>query len=68
MDESRVCRRRESFVVEPGTIGFTTIAGYSVFDAFYMSLITITTFGYDPFATGGSDQLKKFEYVLEGGK
>ena len=48
MNESRVCRPRESFVVAPGTIGLTT--------------------GYDRIATGGSDQLKKFEYVLEGGK
>ncbi len=29
-----------------GTIGFRMIEGYSVFDAFYMTLITITTVGY----------------------
>ena len=30
-----------------GTVGFTVIEGYPVFDAFYMTLITITTVGYD---------------------
>jgi voltage-gated potassium channel len=30
-----------------GTIGFVLIEGYSVFDAFYMTLITITTIGYE---------------------
>ena len=30
-----------------GTIGFCLIEGYSVFDAFYMTLITITTVGYE---------------------
>jgi len=29
-----------------GTIGFYVIEGYSPFDAFYMTLITITTVGY----------------------
>jgi voltage-gated potassium channel len=29
-----------------GTVGFTVIEGYSPFDAFYMTLITITTVGY----------------------
>lgn len=29
-----------------GTTGFVLVAGYSVFDAVYMSLITITTVGY----------------------
>jgi voltage-gated potassium channel len=29
-----------------GTIGFTVIEGYPPFDAFYMTLITITTVGY----------------------
>lgn len=29
-----------------GTIGFQAIEGYSLFDAFYMTLITITTVGY----------------------
>src|SRR5919204_3285992 len=29
-----------------GTIGFRLIEGYSLFDAFYMTLITITTVGY----------------------
>jgi voltage-gated potassium channel len=29
-----------------GTAGFVVLEGYSIFDAFYMSLITITTVGY----------------------
>jgi len=29
-----------------GTVGFTVIEGYQPFDAFYMTLITITTVGY----------------------
>jgi len=29
-----------------GTVGFTVIEGYPIFDAFYMTLITITTVGY----------------------
>src|SRR3982751_3069686 len=29
-----------------GTTGFTLIAGYPVFDAFYMTLTTMTTVGY----------------------
>src|ERR1035441_8211417 len=29
-----------------GTIGFRLIEGWSLFDAFYMTLITITTVGY----------------------
>src|SRR6476469_1904432 len=29
-----------------GTIGFRLIEGYSLFDAFYMTLITVTTVGY----------------------
>src|SRR4051795_10598266 len=29
-----------------GTLGFTFIAGYPVFDAFYMALTTMTTVGY----------------------
>jgi voltage-gated potassium channel len=29
-----------------GTVGFVVIAGYPVFDAFYMTLITMTTVGY----------------------
>jgi voltage-gated potassium channel len=29
-----------------GTIGFTLIAGYPLFDAFYMTLTTLTTVGY----------------------
>ena len=29
-----------------GTVGFTAIAGYPLFDAFYMSLTTMTTVGY----------------------
>jgi Ion channel len=28
------------------TVGFHRIEGYSIFDAFYMTLITITTVGY----------------------
>lgn len=30
-----------------GTLGFRIIEGYPLFDAFYMTLITITTVGYD---------------------
>jgi voltage-gated potassium channel len=30
-----------------GTAGFVLLEGYSVFDAFYMTLITITTVGYE---------------------
>ena len=43
-------------VVLFGTVGFVTIAGYSAFDAFYMSMITITTVGYfevKPLTTAG---------------
>ena len=43
-------------VVLLGTVGFVTVAGYPVFDAFYMSLITITTVGYTeirPLTTAG---------------
>ncbi|MGA2267765.1 MAG: potassium channel family protein [Bryobacteraceae bacterium] len=29
-----------------GTVGFTLIDGYPPFDAFYMTLITMTTVGY----------------------
>jgi voltage-gated potassium channel len=29
-----------------GTVGFTVIEGYPVFDAFYMTLITVSTVGY----------------------
>ena len=29
-----------------GTAGFVAVAGYPVFDAFYMALITMTTVGY----------------------
>ena len=46
-------RRRLAFVailiavtLATGTIGFCVIEGYSPFDAFYMTLITITTVGY----------------------
>ena len=38
-----------------GTIGFSVIEGYSLFDAFYMSLITITTVGYE--------EVKKLSYA-----
>ncbi|MGD1074090.1 MAG: NAD-binding protein [Bryobacteraceae bacterium] len=34
-----------------GTIGFRVIENYSVFDAFYMTLITITTVGYQEIHT-----------------
>jgi voltage-gated potassium channel len=36
-----------AFVLAAGTIGFRVISGYSLFDAFYMTLITITTVGYE---------------------
>lgn len=35
-----------ALVLAIGTIGFVVIAHYPVFDAFYMSVITITTVGY----------------------
>ena len=35
-----------AFTMCIGTAGFRLIEGYSVFDAFYMTLITITTVGY----------------------
>ncbi len=34
------------FIMLIGTVGFRVIDGYSLFDAFYMTLITITTVGY----------------------
>jgi voltage-gated potassium channel len=34
------------FTLVTGTAGFLIIEGYSLFDAFYMTLITITTVGY----------------------
>ena len=33
-----------------GTVGFTLIEGYDPFDAFYMTLTTITTVGYGDIA------------------
>lgn len=35
-----------AFTLCIGTLGFRLIEGYSLFDAFYMTLITITTVGY----------------------
>lgn len=35
-----------AFIMCIGTAGFRSIEGYSLFDAFYMTLITITTVGY----------------------
>lgn len=35
-----------AFNIVVGTIGFILIAGYPAFDAFYMSVVTITTTGY----------------------
>jgi voltage-gated potassium channel len=35
-----------AFILVVGTIGFVLIEGYSWFDAFYMTLTTITTVGY----------------------
>ena len=32
-----------------GTVGFVVIDHYPVFDAFYMTLITVTTVGYGEF-------------------
>jgi voltage-gated potassium channel len=29
-----------------GTVGFRVVEGYPLFDAFYMTLITVTTVGY----------------------
>ncbi|HEY3744137.1 MAG TPA: ion channel, partial [Bryobacteraceae bacterium] len=36
-----------ALVLTAGTMGFVLIDGYPVFDAFYMSLITIFTVGYN---------------------
>src|SRR5579872_6083359 len=44
------------FTLVVGTVGFRIIEGYSLFDAFYMTLITITTVGYQelhPLTHGG---------------
>ena len=35
-----------SFVVVGGTIGYVLIEGWSAWDAFYMTVITVTTVGY----------------------
>src|SRR4051812_34134471 len=35
-----------AFTVGCGTAGFMLVEGYSAFDAFYMTLITVTTVGY----------------------
>jgi voltage-gated potassium channel len=35
-----------ALTVAMGTVGFTVIEGYPVFDAFYMTLITVSTVGY----------------------
>src|SRR5207302_7116399 len=35
-----------AFTLCVGTVGFRVIEGYTLFDAFYMTLITITTVGY----------------------
>jgi len=35
-----------ALTVTMGTVGFTVIEGYPVFDAFYMTLITVSTVGY----------------------
>lgn len=45
-----------AFTLLVGTTGFVFIAGYPFFDAFYMSMITITTIGYGeirPLTTAG---------------
>ena len=34
------------FTLAFGTVGFVLIEGYPVFDAFYMTLTTVTTVGY----------------------
>jgi voltage-gated potassium channel len=35
-----------AFTLLLGTVGFTAVEGYSPFDAFYMTLITVSTVGY----------------------
>jgi voltage-gated potassium channel len=45
-----------AFTLALGTVGFTTIEHYSLFDAFYMTLTTVTTVGYQevhPLSTAG---------------
>jgi len=50
--EQRLARRAAfvsallAFIVIVGTVGFVWVEGYSLFDAFYMTLITVTTVGY----------------------
>jgi len=39
------------FTICIGTVGFQRIEGYSIFDAFYMTLITVTTVGYQEIHT-----------------
>jgi voltage-gated potassium channel len=52
MPDSRIVRRilliaaLIAFTMAIGTVGFRVIEGYSLFDSFYMTLITITTVGY----------------------
>jgi voltage-gated potassium channel len=36
-----------AFTLAVGTVGFTVVEGWPLFDSFYMTLITITTVGYD---------------------
>ena len=39
------------FTLAFGTVGFVVIEGYPVFDAFYMTLTTVTTVGYGEIRT-----------------
>jgi len=34
------------FTITLGTVGFRLVENYPLFDAFYMTLITVTTVGY----------------------
>ena len=54
-------RRRHCPALVIGTVGFVVIEGYPWFDAFYMSLTTITTVGYRrsiPFTPRGASSTR----------
>ena len=36
-----------TFVLAAGTLGFQAVEGWSLFDSFYMTLVTLTTVGYE---------------------
>jgi len=47
-----------AIIIVTGVIGYMLIEGWSFIDAIYMTIITITTVGYDevhPLSEGGAD-------------